>query len=77
MKITSKGQVTIPQKIRELTGLMPNTEVDFEFSRGQVILKSVSGKKSAGSSAVAQLRGSLKHLGMTTDEVMAMTRGEK
>jgi AbrB family looped-hinge helix DNA binding protein len=31
MRITSKGQVTIPAKIREQAGLLPHTEVDFEF----------------------------------------------
>jgi AbrB family looped-hinge helix DNA binding protein len=29
MRITSKGQVTIPIEIRERAGLLPNTEVDF------------------------------------------------
>ena len=38
MKITSKGQVTIPQGIREQAGLLPNTEVKFEYVRGKVIL---------------------------------------
>jgi AbrB family looped-hinge helix DNA binding protein len=31
MRISSKGQVTIPVEIHEQAGLMPNTEVDFEF----------------------------------------------
>ncbi|HEY1361054.1 MAG TPA: AbrB/MazE/SpoVT family DNA-binding domain-containing protein [Xanthobacteraceae bacterium] len=30
MRITSKGQVTIPAAIRERAGLLPHTEVDFE-----------------------------------------------
>jgi AbrB family looped-hinge helix DNA binding protein len=29
MRITSKGQVTIPAALRAKAGLMPNTEVDF------------------------------------------------
>jgi AbrB family looped-hinge helix DNA binding protein len=29
MRITSKGQVTIPIEIRERAGLLPSTEVDF------------------------------------------------
>ena len=41
MRITSKGQVTIPQAIREKAGLLPHTEVEFEYVRGQVILKPV------------------------------------
>lgn len=39
MRITSKGQVTIPQDIREKHGLLPNTEVDFVVERGRVFLK--------------------------------------
>ena len=29
MRITAKGQVTIPQEVREAAGLLPHTEVDF------------------------------------------------
>ncbi|WP_034930118.1 AbrB/MazE/SpoVT family DNA-binding domain-containing protein, partial [Candidatus Accumulibacter vicinus] len=36
MRITSKGQVTIPVEIRKQAGLMPNTEVEFEFKDGVV-----------------------------------------
>ena len=31
MRITSKGQVTIPAAIREKAGLLPHTEVEFEL----------------------------------------------
>jgi AbrB family looped-hinge helix DNA binding protein len=34
MRITTKGQVTIPQEIREELGLLPNTEVTFEIVDG-------------------------------------------
>ena len=77
MKITSKGQVTIPQEIRVKAGLLPNTEVKFEYVRGKVMLVPVGGNKTRGASVVMALRGTLKHLGMTTDEIMEFTRGEK
>lgn len=77
MRITSKGQVTIPQAIREKAGLHPNTEVEFRYVRGQVVLVPAARGDSKGSDAVARIRGSMKHLGMTTDELMAMTRGER
>lgn len=77
MRITTKGQVTIPQDIREKAGLLPNTEVRFEYSRGKVTLVPVGGKQTRGTAIVTALRGSMKHLGMTTDELMAFTRGEK
>ena len=76
MRITSKGQVTIPQEIREKAGLLPNTEVEFKFSKGRATLSAVGKPKSAGRAAVDGLRGSLKHLRRTTDQLMALTRGD-
>lgn len=76
MRITSKGQVTIPQEIREKAGLMPNTEVEFRFANGRVTLHAKGKPKSPGKAAVAGLRGSLRHLKRTTDELMALTRGD-
>ena len=76
MRITSKGQVTIPQEIREKAGLLPNTEVEFKLANGRVTLHAVGKPKSPGKSAVEGLRGSLKHLNRTTDELMALTRGD-
>ena len=73
MRITSKGQVTIPQEIREKAGLLPNTEVKFSFAKGRVTLHPVGKPKSPGRAAVDGLRGSLKHLKRTTDQLMALT----
>lgn len=74
MRITSKGQVTIPQAIREQAGLHPHTEVEFQITGGKVVL-SRSGKQSPhAQKAVGRLRGSLKNIRMTTDEIMALTR---
>jgi AbrB family looped-hinge helix DNA binding protein len=39
MCITNKGQVTTPQDIREKAHLLPGSEVDFEYRRGEVVLK--------------------------------------
>jgi len=76
MRITSKGQVTIPQHIREKAGLLPNTEVEFQFANGRVTLRSKGKPGSPGKAAVARLRGSLRHVKRSTDELMALTRGE-
>lgn len=76
MRITSKGQVTIPQRIREQAGLLPNTEVEFEIVRGRVVLRPLGKPASRGERVVARLRGTLKHLERSTDELMALTRGE-
>jgi len=75
MRITSKGQVTIPVEIRNRAGLMPNTEVVFEFDGKSVRLVPAASKtaKSRGARLVAHLRGR-GDVGMTTDEIMALTR---
>jgi len=38
-KITKKGQVTIPKKIREAIGIKPGSEVNFQIHRGECVLK--------------------------------------
>jgi antitoxin PrlF len=73
-KITTKGQVTIPRRLRDHLGLKPGSEVDFELAEdGRVFLQT---RNQAPESRFARLLGSAK-LGMTTDEIMALTRGEK
>ena len=74
MRITSKGQVTIPQAIRERYGLLPDTDVDFVITAGRVTLvPRPTRDNDRGSKAVARLRGSAT-AGMTTDEILALTR---
>jgi AbrB family looped-hinge helix DNA binding protein len=38
MRVTTKGQVTIPQHIREKLGITPATEVDFIEEKGRIFL---------------------------------------
>lgn len=75
MRITSKGQVTIPQRLREKYALLPDTEVDFVERDGQVVLvpapRSGQGR---GDRAIARLRGTGRRT-MSTDELLALTRG--
>jgi len=72
-KLTIKGQVTIPKRLRDHLGLKPGSDIDFELTDdGRVFLKT---QEEAPQSRFARLRGSAK-LGMTTDELMALTRGE-
>jgi len=76
MRITSKGQVTIPQAIREKLGLLPYCEVEFDVVGDAVRMRKKRGKKmSRGEMIVAHLRGR-GNKRYTTDEIMAMTRGE-
>jgi AbrB family looped-hinge helix DNA binding protein len=77
VRITSKGQVTIPADIREQAGLLPNTEVDFEFDGKVVkIVRAKQPKKATrGDQIVAHLRGR-GDVALSTDEIMALMRGE-
>jgi len=78
MRITSKGQVTIPQDVRERAGLMPGTDVDFKVdSSGAVRIVKSRGKgwrSTRGAALVARLRGK-GDFGLTTDEIVALMRG--
>ena len=77
MRITSKGQVTIPQAVRDQAGLMPGTDVEFELDAGGVRLVkagSAPARQSRGEKLVARLRGQ-GDFKMTTDEVLALMRG--
>ncbi len=75
MRVTSKGQVTIPHEIRERMGFLPHTEVEFVVSGKNVILRRAPGKRSRGKRLVEALRGK-GTVRMTTDEIMDLTRGE-
>jgi AbrB family looped-hinge helix DNA binding protein len=81
VRITSKGQVTIPEKIRRKTGMLPGTEVEFVVDRSGVRLRKAGRSARAEPTArerrlgeaVARLRGSATTK-MTTEEIMALTR---
>lgn len=78
MKITTKGQVTIPVEIREKLGLLPETEVEFEIIGKAVRMRKVqrAGRSSRrGKSIVERLRGR-GSVRMSTDEILALTRGD-
>lgn len=78
MRITTKGQVTIPQEIREELGLLPNTEVTFDIVDGEARLRKArrSGKLSRGDGVIGHLRGVRPSNKLTTDEIMALMRGK-
>jgi AbrB family looped-hinge helix DNA binding protein len=80
MRVTSKGQVTIPIEIREKAGLLPETEVEFTYDGEVVILRPVERdgrrKPDRGERLIAHLRKFRSKVTMTTDEIMALTRDE-
>ncbi len=78
MRITIKGQVTIPQPIREAAGFHPGTEIDFVLGDdGQVRVVASERLRAERAQALAgvigRLRGSADS-GLSTDDIMAMTR---
>ena len=79
MRITSKGQVTIPQAVREQVGLLPETEVEFVVERGAVRIVKVQAQRrpSRGARALEQLRRGAGNVSMSTDEIMALTRADE
>ena len=73
MRITSKGQVTIPLAIRKKAGLWPNTEVSFTIRRDVVVLRQVALAAGRGRQLIERMRGKAT-AGMSTDQIMALTR---
>ena len=72
MRVTSKGQVTIPQRIRQRLGILPNSEVEFVEEKGRAYLKK-SQRTPGRDSRFQALRG-LATVKMTTEEILALTR---
>ena len=76
MRLTSKGQVTIPQEIREKLGLLPYSEVVFDIVGDSVrIRKAPRGQRGRGAALVSHLRGRGNGK-LTTNQILALTRGE-
>ncbi len=72
-RITSKGQVTLPKRMRDHLGLKPGSEIEFTINnRAEIVLKA---KEKPPKSKFDDLVGTLE-LGMTTDEFMRMIRGD-
>lgn len=76
MRITSKGQVTIPVEIREKAGLLPHTDVEFHYDGNVVTVARKAKGANEGRRRVDRLRGTARTGGLSTDDIMAMTRGE-
>ena len=73
--VTSKGQVTIPKAVRDRLGIRAGSKVDFEVAAdGRAFLRQI-GKRAIKPSRFERMRGTATS-GLTTDEIMALTRGE-
>jgi len=72
--VTVKGQVTIPKPVRDLLGIVPESQVDFRLAAdGSVVLTRTDNCPPA--TRFAKLRGHAGR-GINTDAIMALTRGE-
>lgn len=72
MRVTTKGQVTIPQHIREKLGITPSTDIEFVEEKGRVYIVKKEGKINK-TGKFRKLRG-VATVKMTTDEIMDLTR---
>ncbi len=73
MRVTSKGQVTIPLEVRRRLGIEPGSEVEFELDRdGARLVRSRTGR---GRMIARRMRGRAG-VAMSTEQIMALTRGE-
>jgi len=74
MRVTTKGQVTIPRNVREILGIVPESEVEFQEDNGRFfIVKTSKGKPTT---KITKLRG-IATVKMSTDEIMNLTREKK
>lgn len=73
MRLTEKGQVTIPIRIRDELGLRPGDEVEFVHEKDGVRIRRGAGSPAPGRRLVERLRGR-GDVPMSTAEIMALTR---
>ena len=71
MRVTTKGQVTIPRNIREVLGIIPETEIDFREDKGRFYIVKIDEPEINGK--FKKLRG-IATANMSTDEIMSLTR---
>lgn len=74
MRVTDKGQVTIPKDVRDRFGIGAGSEVEFEIVRDQIVVRKIERGPTRGEQIASRLRGR-GDITMSTDEIMALTRG--
>lgn len=74
MRVTPKGQVTIPRSIRDAAGLGPGTDVQFVLrDNGEIVLRRKSGADIDVNTVIDGLRGGWTS-GLTSEDIMRLTR---
>lgn len=74
MRVTEKGQVTIPKVLRDELGIGAGTEVEFDRDGDVIVIRKARTARTRGRMLAERLRGR-GDVGMTTDEIMSLTRG--
>jgi AbrB family looped-hinge helix DNA binding protein len=74
MRITSKGQVTIPQAIREKLGLHPNTEVEFTIESGRAVLRPARGAAAKRARLIVDRLKQGPKMTMSSKQLLALLR---
>jgi len=75
MRISEKGQVTIPKVLREQMGLREGTDVTFAIEGDTLVIRKNDAVPSRGRVLAERLRGR-GDVAMSTDEIMALTRSD-
>lgn len=75
MKLTEKGQVTIPIDIRFQLGLQPGDELEFVIDGDGLRMHKSASSPRRGRRVVDHLLSHAGDVRMSTDEIMALTRG--
>lgn len=75
MRVTEKGQVTIPKELRDALGIGAGTEVEFERHKDVIVVRKATAGPTRGARLVDRMRGR-GDVEMTTDAIMALTRSD-
>ena len=75
MRVTEKGQITIPKELRNALGIGAGTEVEFERRKDAIVVRKARAATTRGTRVAARLRGR-GDVEMTTEEIMALTRSD-
>ena len=73
MRVSEKGQVTIPKELRDAFGIGSGSEIEFVADGVSLLIRKVSSGATRGERLAERLRGR-GDVRMTTDEIMALTR---
>ena len=84
MRVTEKGQVTIPKHIRTAAGIAPGSEVNFSREGGRIVITPVStsvkeDRRAMFKAAAARLRSSFsaEFRLLDAEEIMSFIRGDE